>query len=129
MAKDILIQKKCFNYCPKCGATDPYIEWGDKEWEDIEAFQDGECLKCGCEFKEWYVYDETEYYSDTPVEKEQEEKDWYVIQLWGCVEPILHGSYSYDEVNTEIERLREEEGEYRHTFSLFSVTKGTKIEF
>ena len=52
--------KKCFNHCPKCDATDPDIEWGDKEWLDNQAYQSATCKKCGCEFKEYYTYSDTE---------------------------------------------------------------------
>jgi len=40
--------KTCFNHCPKCNATDPDIEWGDKEWNGTGAWQDATCKKCGC---------------------------------------------------------------------------------
>ncbi len=49
-------QKKCLNHCPKCNATDPDIEWGDKEWGDTQAWQNATCKKCGCEFSETYNY-------------------------------------------------------------------------
>lgn len=52
--------KKCFNHCPKCNATDPDIEWGDKDWFNNQAYQSAECLKCGCKFKEFYEYSDTE---------------------------------------------------------------------
>ena len=50
------IQRKCLNHCPKCNATDPDIEWGDKEWGDTQAWQNATCKKCGCEFSETYNY-------------------------------------------------------------------------
>ena len=52
--------KKCFNHCPKCDATDPNIDWGVKEWLDEQAYQSAECKKCGCNFKEYYTYSDTE---------------------------------------------------------------------
>jgi len=52
--------KQCFNHCPKCDATDPDIEWGDEEWLDQQAYQSAECKKCGCNFKEYYKYSDTE---------------------------------------------------------------------
>ena len=55
------IIKKCFNYCPKCNATDPNIEWGDKDWADAFAWQNATCTVCGCEFTEIYEYTQTEY--------------------------------------------------------------------
>ncbi len=56
-----MLNKKCENHCPDCGATDPDIEWGDKEWFDDGAYQTATCKKCNCEFKEYYKYSETEY--------------------------------------------------------------------
>ena len=52
--------KKCFNYCPKCGATDPDIAWGDKDWGDTHSWQNATCKKCGCMFTEVYEYANTE---------------------------------------------------------------------
>ena len=53
--------KKCFNCCPVCDATDPDLNWGDKEWFDDAVCQDAICNKCGCEFQEVYEYNRTEY--------------------------------------------------------------------
>jgi hypothetical protein len=52
--------KKCYNHCPKCNATDPDIEWDEKNWHDESASQNATCLKCGHEFSEVYVYAFTE---------------------------------------------------------------------
>ena len=60
-------QKECFNYCPKCGATDPDIEWGDKDWSGKQGWQNATCQKCGCEFTEVYEYVFSEI--DEPCEK------------------------------------------------------------
>jgi len=48
--------KKCENYCPKCGSDD--IDWGDFITGDV-VYQRATC-KCGCEFKEYYEYSDTE---------------------------------------------------------------------
>lgn len=56
--------KKCFNHCPDCDATDPDINWGIMEADGNEAWMGAICKKCGCEFKEYYKYTETEW---TPV--------------------------------------------------------------
>jgi hypothetical protein len=53
-------EKVCFNKCPKCGATEEDIVFGDKDWGDTTAWQNGTCLKCGCEFREVYEYKFTE---------------------------------------------------------------------
>ena len=63
-----------------------------------------------------------------PFDMVQPDKDWYVLQLWSCVEPVLHGPYDYDNANIVLEELREKEGEEEHTFMLVSVTKGAKLE-
>ena len=54
-------EKRCFNFCPNCGAGENQIEWGSKEWMDNAAAQDAECNVCGCYFKEYYVYASTEF--------------------------------------------------------------------
>ena len=61
------IPKKCFNHCPKCDATDPNIEWGEKEWGCDQAWQSATCNKCNCEFTETYdyVYSEIEEPEET----------------------------------------------------------------
>ena len=61
-------QHDCFNKCPKCGATDPDIQWGDKDWQDHFGYQSATCLECGCEFTEFYRYIYSEI--DTPVTRE-----------------------------------------------------------
>jgi len=48
--------KECFNRCPKCDADEMDIEWGSKDWEGTEAWQEAVCKKCGCEFVEIYEY-------------------------------------------------------------------------
>jgi len=53
-------QKECFNHCPKCNATDPDIDWEDKDWGGSCAWQNATCKKCGCEFSEVYQYGFTE---------------------------------------------------------------------
>jgi len=58
--------KKCFNHCPKCDATDPNIEWHCKDWGDTTAWQNATCNKCGCEFTEVYEYVYSEI--DAPVD-------------------------------------------------------------
>jgi hypothetical protein len=52
--------KKCFNHCPKCDATDPDIEWHEKDWSGDAAWQNATCKKCGHEFSEVYEYAFTE---------------------------------------------------------------------
>jgi hypothetical protein len=52
--------KQCYNHCPKCNATDPDIEWHEKDWSGDAAWQNATCLKCGHEFSEVYVYSFTE---------------------------------------------------------------------
>lgn len=56
LVSETKIQRKCFNHCPKCNATDPDIEWGDKDWANTQAWQNATCKKCGTEFTENYEY-------------------------------------------------------------------------
>ena len=65
--------KKCFNHCPKCNATDPDIEWHCKDWGDTTAWQNATCNKCGCEFTEVYEYVFSEI--DSLVEPVQQNPD------------------------------------------------------
>jgi len=53
---DTQLQRNCFNHCPKCDATNPNIEWREKEWSGLSAWQNATCNKCGCEFWEVYEY-------------------------------------------------------------------------
>ncbi len=53
-------QKKCFNSCPECGASDPHIIWGDKEWFADTSRQAATCNVCSCVFSEIYQYTHTE---------------------------------------------------------------------
>jgi len=53
--------KKCFNCCPNCGASDPEIDWGRKEWAADICYQEATCNICSCEFKEYYQYADTEF--------------------------------------------------------------------
>jgi len=48
--------KECCNHCPKCDATDPDIEWLEKDWSGEAAWQNAKCLKCGHEFSEVFTY-------------------------------------------------------------------------
>jgi len=65
--------KKCFNHCPKCGATETDINWHCHDWGDITAWQGATCNKCGCEFKEVYEYAYSEI--DAPVAPVQQNPD------------------------------------------------------
>jgi len=60
MANEEEIIKECFNHCPKCDATDPDIDWGDKDYGDTQMWQNATCKKCGTEFQEVYEYKFTE---------------------------------------------------------------------
>lgn len=52
--------KKCYNHCPNCGATDPDINWGKKDAGGDIAWQNATCRKCGQDFSEVYTYSFTE---------------------------------------------------------------------
>jgi hypothetical protein len=58
----------------------------------------------------------------------EKELDYYVIMIWGCVDPQLYGPFSTPEKqHTEISRLKEKHGEDSHTFFMMEVNKGSKI--
>ncbi|MCD6436387.1 MAG: hypothetical protein J7L15_08405 [Clostridiales bacterium] len=51
--------KKCENRCPACNSEN--IDWGDTDICETETFQEGSCEECGCDFKEYSAYKETEW--------------------------------------------------------------------
>ena len=34
-----MLNKKCYGRCPDCGAANPDIEWGNREWFDKGIYQ------------------------------------------------------------------------------------------
>lgn len=58
--KESLLTKVCESHCPKCGAGMEDIEWGLFEYDEI-SHQNGTCTKCGCKFREYYNYSNTEW--------------------------------------------------------------------
>jgi hypothetical protein len=86
-------QKKCFNFCPNCGADENQIVWGDTDSSENLKWQNGTCNVCNCNFEEMYEYTCTEYDPDAiedktekyPVEKVIEilttEKDYKAINV------------------------------------------------
>lgn len=59
--KEHLFTKVCESHCPKCGAGMKDIEWGSFEFDEV-SYQTGTCSMCGCEFREYYNYSNTEWY-------------------------------------------------------------------
>ncbi len=55
------------------------------------------------------------------------ELDWYVLEIWGLVEPNLIGPSNYDEANNVLEEKREADGD-GSSYHLVSVTKGAEID-
>jgi len=57
-----------------------------------------------------------------------EEFDYYVLEMMGCVDPVLHGPY-----DTEAEQQNELTGflvyEDQNSFVPFYVTKGSVVKF
>ena len=49
---------KCENHCPKCNSEN--ILWGIVEVGDCVIYQPATCNDCGCTFKEYYKYTDTE---------------------------------------------------------------------
>ena len=52
--------KVCLNHCPNCNAGVDDINWGSFITGDV-VYQEGECEICGCCFKEYYEYSDTEF--------------------------------------------------------------------
>jgi len=86
---------------------------------------DGEGLVLGIDV------DEGNYQPFDMVQPNKEKEfDYYVIWMWKCIEPQLYGPYQTpDKQQTEIDRLRTEQGENDHTFFVMNVTKGSTVEF
>ena len=55
------ISKKCDNNCPNCGANEDYITFQPVIVDDVIC-QPATCNKCGCEFKMYFEYSDTEFY-------------------------------------------------------------------
>ncbi len=54
-------EKQCENQCPKCGAKIYNVIWDSIEIKNDTIYQDGVCKKCGCKFREFYIYSITMY--------------------------------------------------------------------
>jgi hypothetical protein len=55
--------------------------------------------------------------------------DYYVFEIWSCVEPVLHGPFATDDEQQQcIDKLREEEGEDENTFFVMNVSKGAMVK-
>ena len=57
------VSKECENECPNCGAFEGNIMWGHFVFDEVVSLP-GKCLICGQEFKEFFMYSDTEYYPD-----------------------------------------------------------------
>jgi len=69
MAKEITqdpVSKKCGTQCPNCGADEDNVEWGEFICDkDVGVlYQGGFCIKCGCHFKMYFDYTDTEFYME-----------------------------------------------------------------
>ncbi len=58
-------------------------------------------------------------------------KDWYILTMFGCVEPILSDTTynSEKEASEEVERLSELPENSQNSYTYFSVTRTGKVEF
>ena len=52
---------QCENHCPNCDSKD--IGYETIEVGDV-IYYPGRCLDCGCEFKEYFKYSDTEWESE-----------------------------------------------------------------
>ena len=50
--------KQCENHCPKCNSGD--IDFWDIEIGDV-IYYPATCKECGCNFKEYFIYSDTEW--------------------------------------------------------------------
>ena len=50
--------KKCENHCPRCNSEN--IFWDVLEHTGAVIYQPAKCNSCGCQFKEYYAYSDTE---------------------------------------------------------------------
>ena len=64
------------------------------------------------------------------IEKIQHGYDYYYLFVWGCVEPQIWGPYSTPDIQqVELNKLKEKEGEDKHIYITFNITRGAEIEF
>ena len=54
--------KQCESLCPKCGSDN--INWGEREEDGNQFWQNAVCQECGCEFAEIYLYAGTDVAGD-----------------------------------------------------------------
>ena len=63
-----------------------------------------------------------------PFHMEQPLKDYYILQMWGLVEAQLHGPYKSSQARaTALEKIKDEDGEEKHTYDTFELPRGTEI--
>ena len=55
----IMTSKECENHCPKCNSED--IKWDSIVVGDNVIYYPATCYKCGCEFKEYFQYSDTDW--------------------------------------------------------------------
>ena len=69
-----LLTKVCESTCPNCGAGQNDIEWELFDIDDPPS-QVGTCNKCGCEFREYYEYSNTEWYTKKKTVLKEQKQD------------------------------------------------------
>lgn len=65
---------KSKNECPNCGEEEN-IDWFEKDIQDDTVFQKATCLECGCEFKEYFEYSNTEIIGFSPLFPEKKKSN------------------------------------------------------
>ena len=108
----------------------------------IQNYEEQEDGKLVCSGQEFVAADQVDYENEAgepvhidtskevcqPLDMAQPGRDYYVIGMMGCVEPVLHGPFETDDEQQQcIDKLRTEEGEDVNTFSVMNVSKGAKI--
>ena len=53
---------ECENHCPKCDSTD--VNYDSIEVGDV-LYYPARCESCGCNFREYYTYSDTEIVEDS----------------------------------------------------------------
>lgn len=56
-------------------------------------------------------------------------KDYYVLEIWGLVEPQLHGPFTKEEADKNMDTWPKEPENRENTYHLITLTKGVKIDF
>jgi hypothetical protein len=91
--------------------------------QDYEAQKDGSLV---CTAQEFISSDKEQYIGFDMV---QPGFDYYVLEIWGLVEPQLHGPYSKEQAEQYMEDWPKKAENGDNTYHLITVSKGAQIDF